>query len=142
MEFIDPSRTEGSFAVDVPVVDWFDQAAAEEAWDTYLDRSGGGCRDPWGIYSAGHLMKEQRQTALALLRLEGYDIPRTPNPSSDDWRSLASLSDWGGEWLPPDVRAALASVPEDVAQRAWQSGFTDALDWASFIHLTWSTDTF
>ncbi|MFF9915367.1 hypothetical protein [Streptomyces sp. NPDC013457] len=122
------------------IVDWRDQAAAEEAWDTYLDGTGG-YRDPWGIYSAAHLMKRQRQSALAALRGQGYDIPLTPDPSAD-WAAHASISDWGGEWLPSEVRAALEHVPEDVARRAWQHGFAEALDWASFTHLSWSTDTF
>ncbi|MGW2016753.1 hypothetical protein [Streptomyces sp. NPDC001927] len=140
MEFIDPSRSERYFTVDIPIVDWREQTAAEEAWNRYLDETG--CfRDSWGIYSAGHLMKQQRQAALGWLRREGYDIPLTPDPSAD-MTARASISGWGGEWLPPEVRAALASVPEDVAQRAWQDGVREALDWASFTYLSWSTDTF
>ncbi|RPF30224.1 hypothetical protein EDD96_6818 [Streptomyces sp. Ag109_G2-6] len=136
------AKTVGTPAVrpsrEIPVVDWRDQPTAEAAWQAYLN--GNEIRqDAYGIFSPQHLMRCQRDTALKILRSEGYDIPWPPQPAKtrDTW-----LGDWGGAWMPADVLAALHTVPEDAAQRAWYQGAKEALDIAWDMHLLWTTDVF
>lgn len=44
--------------------------------------------------------------------------------------------------MPADVLAALHTVPDDTAQRAWYQGAKDSLDIAWDMHLLWTTDVF
>ncbi|MEU5278110.1 hypothetical protein AB0G87_17020 [Streptomyces asoensis] len=136
------ARTDGLWAsgpsVRIPVVDWRDQSTAEAAWEAYLN----GNRislDGYGIFSPQHLMRNQRDIALEILRSEGYAIPRTPKPAETPgtW-----LGHWGGAWMPADVLAALRTVPEDTAQRAWYQGAKRSLDIAWDMHHMWTTDVF
>ncbi|MFI1510582.1 hypothetical protein [Streptomyces sp. NPDC020597] len=125
-------------SVEIPVVDWRDQPTAEAAWEAYLN----GNRislDAYGIFSPQHLMRNQRDTALEILRSEGYAIPRTPEPAETPgtW-----LGHWGGAWMPADVLAALHTVPDDTARRAWYQGAEESLDSAWDMHLLWTTDVF
>ncbi|MCX5308501.1 hypothetical protein OG304_34525 [Streptomyces sp. NBC_00160] len=125
-------------SVEIPVVDWRDQPTAEAAWEAYLN----GNRislDAYGIFSPKHLMRNQRDTALEILRSEGYSIPRTPEPAETPgtW-----LGHWGGAWMPADVLAALHTVPDDTAQRAWYQGAKESLDIAWDMHVLWTTDVF
>ncbi|MDX3130668.1 hypothetical protein PV367_12900 [Streptomyces europaeiscabiei] len=123
--------------VEIPVVDWRDQPTSEAAWEAYLNGSRISL-DAYGIFSPQHLMRNQRDTALEILRSEGYAIPRTPEPAGTPgtWRR------WGGAWMPADVLAALHTVPDDTAQRAWYQGAKESLDIAWDMHLLWTTDVF
>ncbi|NSC19853.1 hypothetical protein FM076_00935 [Streptomyces albus subsp. chlorinus] len=125
-------------------VDWHDEAAAERAW---TGRDENKYQDPWGLYSARHLMKLQRREAVVLLKRRGYDLPMPPDPSAE-WRASREtpncppLSDLGGAWLPAELLAALSQVPDDIEQQAWQDAIAEALDTASEMRLLWSTDSF
>ncbi|MEW1635439.1 hypothetical protein AB0469_15340 [Streptomyces sp. NPDC093801] len=44
--------------------------------------------------------------------------------------------------MPADVLAALHTVPDDTAQRAWYEGAKEALDIARDRELLWTTDVF
>ncbi|MDX3731913.1 hypothetical protein [Streptomyces caniscabiei] len=125
-------------SVEIPVVDWRDQSTAEAAWEAYL-KGRRISRDAYGIFSPRHLMRNQRDTALKILRSEGYAIPRTPEPAetSGTW-----LGHWGGAWMPADVLAALHTVADDTAQRAWYQGAKESLDMAWDMYLLWTTDVF
>ncbi|MET9324875.1 hypothetical protein ABZX75_32725 [Streptomyces sp. NPDC003038] len=124
--------------MEIPVVDWRDQPTAEAAWEAYLH--GNGIRqDYFAIYSPQHLMRHQRDTAVGILRSEGYDIPPTPQPAK---RGQTWLGDWGGVWMPADVLTALHTVPDDTAQRAWHQGAMEALDIAAEMYVLWTTDVF
>lgn len=137
-----------------PATDWHDRAAAEAAWAAYLE--GHPLRgDAYGIYSVGHLMKEQRLAAMAHLRQQGFDLPRLPPDPYHAWMHgprtpgepvppAPSLGDLGGdgEWLAPGLLAELARIPHDVLESAWEEGRRHAIAMADQTHDQWTTDTF
>lgn len=73
---------------------------------------------------------------------QGYDIP-VPRTLPLTGRPMPRSRSGKGSGCRHRCVCAVPRVrpPEDIARREWH-GFTEALDWASFTHLSWSTDTF